>query len=761
VCEVLVLGASMLMGGAAATAQEVSLEGVESVRRATVLIQVGGAEGSSGSGFILSDDGVIATAAHVLAGASEATVKLANGEEYPVVGLVTVDEKRDMALLRIAGFGLPTVNLGNSDSVEVGQRLLAIGSPLGLESTVSDGLLSGIRLSDGIKVFQISVPVSPGSSGGPIATERGDVVGFVVSGIIDESAQNLNFALPINYLRGYMGIASAQAPTPLAQWEWEGRVVTSAAAASEMSGSVVNDSLVLDWRVLDGVEAFYEEKASGGRRMETRLRYMLSTDAQEREVLERLSEALFKQTGNILSGRKGMDLLEQTDRTVVALDSAEYMTTYLEVEPLQPEIEHLAASGRIMLEAGRLEYDSAGSVVSRSIARGTLPDEDRVWEAREDGDPDGQGRRGLRQGRRHQEDHDGCGLGVVYRRSEPGGATVSPVASARCGSRGHQVREIPRDQLLSRKRAVRNLSVVAACTLGAIGLPTSARSQEPHDELPPTGRIVFTSNRDGDFEIYVMDADGGNQTRLTRSEGSDVEPAWSPDGRLIAFVSERGGNADIYLMNADGSDQRRLVRHPNGDFSPAWSPDGRYIAFDSNREGALDLYATTPDGTELLRITSDPEEVDSYPHWSPDGSEIAFHSTRGDENREIYVVSVSGGEVRRLTENPALEWLPTWSPDGSLLAFWSTREGQWEMYVMEPDGSHQRRLNRAPARMEALRGYAVSRMAWSPDGRFIAFNSFRDGRYDIYVMNADGTSARQLTEGKGHNWDPDWGPGTP
>jgi hypothetical protein len=314
---------------------------------------------------------------------------------------VTVDEKRDMALLRIAGFGLPTVNLGNSDSVEVGQRLLAIGSPLGLESTVSDGLFSGIRLSDGIKVFQISVPVSPGSSGGPIATERGDVVGFVVSGIIDESAQNLNFALPINYLRGYMGIASAQAPTPLAQWEWEGRVVTSAAAASEMSGSVVNDSLVLDWRVLDGVEAFYEEKASGGRRMETRLRYMLSTDAQEREVLERLSEALFKQTGNILSGRKGMDLLEQTDRTVVALDSAEYMTTYLEVEPLQPEIEHLAASGRIMLEAGRLEYDSAGSVVSRSIARGTLlpqlvesaiavlpdslPESLRIWVMNDDG----------------------------------------------------------------------------------------------------------------------------------------------------------------------------------------------------------------------------------------------------------------------------------------------------------------------------------------------------------------------------------------
>jgi S1-C subfamily serine protease len=137
----------MLMGAAGSAAQEVSLEGVESVRRATVLIQVGGEHESSGSGFILTGDGIIATAAHVLAGASEATIKLASGEEYPVLGLVAVDEKRDMALLRIAGFGLPTVSLGNSDSVEVGQRLVAIGAPLGLESTVSDGLLSGTSTS--------------------------------------------------------------------------------------------------------------------------------------------------------------------------------------------------------------------------------------------------------------------------------------------------------------------------------------------------------------------------------------------------------------------------------------------------------------------------------------------------------------------------------------------------------------------------------------------------------------------------------------
>ncbi len=372
--QALVLGTAMLMGAAGAAAQEVSLEGVESVRRATVLIRVGGAQESSGSGFILSGDGVIATAAHVLAGAGEATVRLASGEEYPVIGLLAVDEKRDMALLRVAGFGLPTVTLGNSDSVKIGQRLVAIGAPLGLESTVSDGLLSGIRLSDGIKVFQISVPVSPGSSGGPIATEQGEVVGFVVSGIIDESAQNLNFALPINYLRGYVGIASAQAPTPMADWEWEGPVVRTAAVASGFSHAVVNDSLELDWQVLDGVELFHEEKEAGGRRTDTRTRYFLSTDARERPVLELYTNALFRQTGNIISQRKGMEFFEQNVRTVISLDSGGYIKTYVEMEPLLAELAHLAASGEFTVEDGRVEYDSGGSVVSRPVAPGVLPE---------------------------------------------------------------------------------------------------------------------------------------------------------------------------------------------------------------------------------------------------------------------------------------------------------------------------------------------------------------------------------------------------
>jgi TolB protein len=107
---------------------------------------------------------------------------------------------------------------------------------------------------------------------------------------------------------------------------------------------------------------------------------------------------------------------------------------------------------------------------------------------------------------------------------------------------------------------------------------------------PDGRRIVFATARDGDLEIYVMDADGSNQTRLTRSPGLDTFPAWSPDGTRIAFVSRRDGNPDLYVMRADGTDVRRLTEHPERDEQPAWHPDGRRLVFVGERDGAFDLY---------------------------------------------------------------------------------------------------------------------------------------------------------------------------
>jgi antitoxin component YwqK of YwqJK toxin-antitoxin module len=192
---------------------------IETALAATVTIEVAGPDGlSHGSGFITSSDGMIITAAHVIEGATSAVVRLQNGEELNVEGVIAIDGPRDFAIVRVAGFDLPTVPLGNADDLSIGQRVIVIGAPIdaALAGTVSDGLLAADRLIDGTRTLQISAPTSPGNSGGPVLTEQGQVIGLVVSGIQVEGAENLNFALPINYVRGQLALAATRTLQPMA-----------------------------------------------------------------------------------------------------------------------------------------------------------------------------------------------------------------------------------------------------------------------------------------------------------------------------------------------------------------------------------------------------------------------------------------------------------------------------------------------------------------------------------------------------------------
>jgi Tol biopolymer transport system component len=118
-------------------------------------------------------------------------------------------------------------------------------------------------------------------------------------------------------------------------------------------------------------------------------------------------------------------------------------------------------------------------------------------------------------------------------------------------------------------------------------------------------------------DVYVMNADGSGQRRLTRNSADDAEPAWSPDGRSIAFESDRDGNFDVYLMNADGRELRKLTRNPAAGAEPGWSPDGRSIVFDSKREGNSEIYVMEADGSGPRRLTRNPAEDDWPVWWSP------------------------------------------------------------------------------------------------------------------------------------------------
>ena len=155
----------------------------------------------SGSGFIISEHGLIVTNHHIIKKAKRIFVKLHNGEVDDDVQIVHTDERKDIAILKINRRGLKPVQLGNSADLQIGQRVVTIGNPLGLENTVADGLISGFRNFNDQRVdlLQISVPLSSGSSGGPLFNLEGEVVGITTASISE--GQNLNFAIPINYLK--------------------------------------------------------------------------------------------------------------------------------------------------------------------------------------------------------------------------------------------------------------------------------------------------------------------------------------------------------------------------------------------------------------------------------------------------------------------------------------------------------------------------------------------------------------------------------
>jgi dipeptidyl aminopeptidase/acylaminoacyl peptidase len=263
------------------------------------------------------------------------------------------------------------------------------------------------------------------------------------------------------------------------------------------------------------------------------------------------------------------------------------------------------------------------------------------------------------------------------------------------------------------------------------------------------GKIAFESTRDGNNEIYVMNADGTNQTRLTFIPGANFNPTISSDGNKIAFTSNADGNREIYVMNAAATNPTRLTNNPSKDDMPAFSPDGSKIAFVSERDGSPDVYIMDADGSNQVRLTIFSGN-DLYPAFSPDGSKIAFVSNR-DGNDEIYVMNIDGSDQTRLTFfSPAVDSAPTFSHEGSKIAFSSDRDGNHEIYVMNADGSNQVRLTNSP--------FADAEPSFSTDDNKIAFHSNRDGNNEIYVMNADGTNQTRLTfTSPGSDVSPSWG----
>lgn len=278
---------------------------------------------------------------------------------------------------------------------------------------------------------------------------------------------------------------------------------------------------------------------------------------------------------------------------------------------------------------------------------------------------------------------------------------------------------------------------------------------------PPSGgdRLAFSSDRDGDFEIYLIDIDGSNLRQLTDNGGSDFDADWSPDGRQIVFARRETleSDSEIVIMNADGSDPRQITDNDFDDTDPAWSPDGEWIAFSSNRDGDADIYLMRVDGSDLRQLTENSDRDDLTPRWSPDGSRIGYHARLGNnrETSEIYIMDAGGGAPYQLTSNDRRdEWLD-WAPDGQRVAFSSGMdlpENQRAVIVFDLLTSTSVRVT--------VDGIHDDDPTWSPDGGRIAFDSDRDGGtwFDLYVLDIASGVLQQLTSTDAHDVVPVWQP---
>ena len=294
--------------------------------------------------------------------------------------------------------------------------------------------------------------------------------------------------------------------------------------------------------------------------------------------------------------------------------------------------------------------------------------------------------------------------------------------------------------------------VVAAAAVGAFAFfnskATTVADPDPlsNIQVRSLGLIVFSSNRDGNNEIYVMDVNGSKLARLTNHLASDTFPSWSPDGETIVFTSDRDGNEEIFIMDFDGSNQVNLSNDPGRDYDPVWSPDSDQVLFTSERETGQEVFVMNLDGSGQDRLSNNAGRQNSTAAWSPNGEKIAFTSYQDDLN--ISTINANGSVEIVLTDDPADDASPAWSPDGTKIAFHSWRDGNPEIYVMNSDGTVPVRLTFDSA--------ADFEPSWSRDGSKIIFESQRDGEKGIYTINPDGTGLTRIS----HRGDssPAWAP---
>jgi len=259
-------------------------------------------------------------------------------------------------------------------------------------------------------------------------------------------------------------------------------------------------------------------------------------------------------------------------------------------------------------------------------------------------------------------------------------------------------------------------------------------------------QVLFTSLRDGNSEIHLMNVDGTNVRNLTQNLAEDYNAAWSPDGSTIAFISDREGTSDLYTMNIDDGNIKRLTNTPDtSEFSPAWSPNGQSIAFErSDADGIRAIYIVGVDGLGFRKLSSSGSDSWS-PTWTPDSQQIIFISQTNDRSTlQVYYAAVDGSSINMFMSSDTPVNRIALSPNGKLLVYTVGTEIESQIFIYDVTLKTITRLLDAPERL--------TYPSWSPDGRFITFtketvtvSQGAGGTQQICLIAVDGSGYRCLT----------------
>jgi Tol biopolymer transport system component len=312
----------------------------------------------------------------------------------------------------------------------------------------------------------------------------------------------------------------------------------------------------------------------------------------------------------------------------------------------------------------------------------------------------------------------------------------------------------------------------AVPTVPPTDTPVTPTATPPPTEVPAAhfGRLVFSSNRDGNPEIYVVDLAGGEPRRLTSNNANDWLPDWSPDGGRIVFTSHRTGSYDLWVMNADGSGQAAWVTTGAWDEYARWAPDGQRLSFSTTaRTQGIDnseIFIRQAGG-QLTQLTQSTAE-DQWADWSPDSRLVYTEGFKDSSDWDIHIINANGSNHLLWLDQPSCDVQPTWSPDGQWIAFLRMSsdtngngrvdfEDTGDVWVGSASGGGLRQLTS---------GLWATTPAWSPDSQWIAFARVRDSnsngrsdgndRVDILAVPLSGGDTVPLVTSSQRDGDPSW-----